>query len=215
MSKRKKHRPDMRKVARGGAGIKELGMSNLLNSQPKAINATVPDSDEQPTTLVRGAAVNARAAMTAQSTVRSLDLDAIGGVGHSRRDDGLPKDIARSIIESASKLGNVRQNVPLLPDEEVTRLITENPEVALEGLTKLGRVMRIPTKRATTSGARSTRWRRRPVSSGTCAATTSTTRPPSGSAGPLARTGRSMGRCPWRRCERPCRWTSRRSTTGG
>jgi hypothetical protein len=142
MSKRKKHRPDMRKVARGGAGIKELGMSNLLNSQPKAINATVPDNDEQPTTLVRGAAVNARAAMTAQSTVRSLDLDAIGGVGHSRRDDGLPKDIARSIIESASKLGNVRQNVPLLPDEEVTRLITENPEVAVEGLTKLGRVMR-------------------------------------------------------------------------
>ena len=58
----------------------------------------------------------------------------------------LPHDIAKHILTRANKMKyNPNTPLPDIPDTEVRRLITENPAIALEGMTRLGKVMTIPT----------------------------------------------------------------------
>lgn len=64
----------------------------------------------------------------------------------ARQGNGLPYDAARKIIEAAGHLHIDPAKVPNIPDNEVSRLIHENPEIALEGLTRLGKVMAVPMK---------------------------------------------------------------------
>ncbi len=67
-----------------------------------------------------------------------------GSMIDSTRQDKLPYDVARQIIGAANGLKVDPDKVPALTDDEVTRLITENPDIALEGLTRLGRVLPVP-----------------------------------------------------------------------
>ena len=71
-----------------------------------------------------------------------------GSFVDSTRQDSLPDDVARHIMSAASGLKVDPDNLPPIPDNEVRRLITENPNIALEGLTRLGRVLPVPHQRA-------------------------------------------------------------------
>jgi hypothetical protein len=60
-------------------------------------------------------------------------------------DDSLPYAAARKILAAANDLKiDPNFELPNIPDDEVRRLITENPEIALEGVTRLGKVMVVP-----------------------------------------------------------------------
>ena len=66
--------------------------------------------------------------------------------GHFDADEKLPAQVAKHVLSTANAMKfDPTQPLPDIPTDEVARLINDNPEIALEGMTKLGKVMVVPS----------------------------------------------------------------------